>query len=96
MANKTGRKVEVNTAAIAECQAAGMSQRATALKLGISTTAVRYHWQGEAGRPAGGPPTGKGDEIRALHAEGVNPAQIAERLEVGIATVYRHIKQATE
>ncbi|EHT8816925.1 helix-turn-helix domain-containing protein [Salmonella enterica] len=83
-----GRKLKVDPAAIAECAAAGMSQAATAEKLGISTTAVRYHWKGDV-KPAGWEPSKHREDVQRLTLEGFNPQQIAEKLGISKSTVYR-------
>ena len=44
-----------------------------------------------AGVYKGRKPSIDGEEVRRLHNEGVGPAEIARRLKIGRASVYRHI-----
>ncbi|HDS4345640.1 TPA: helix-turn-helix domain-containing protein [Enterobacter hormaechei subsp. steigerwaltii] len=81
-------RVTVDTAAIARSQAEGKTQQQTADALGISLTAVRYHWiKGESGNKRGSAYAAK---IAELVAEGKTDRQIAELLGVAISTANRH------
>jgi DNA invertase Pin-like site-specific DNA recombinase len=46
-----------------------------------------------AGVYKGRPVAIEGDRVRAMRAEGIGPAQIARALEIGRASVYRHLGQ---
>jgi len=81
--------VTVDVQAIQECQNAGMTQAATAEKLGISLTAVCYHWQRQDSR---GRPKGKGSNairIAALIGEGKTDREIADELGIAVSTANR-------
>ncbi|EBZ6776920.1 hypothetical protein GQG94_004731 [Salmonella enterica] len=81
--------ISVDVQAIRECQCAGMTQAATAKKLGISLTAVCYHWQKQTNR---GRPKGKGsnaEQIAQLVKEGKTDREIAEILKIAISTANR-------
>lgn len=47
-----------------------------------------------AGVYKGRPASSEGGKVRQLHAEGIRPAEIAKRLGIGRASVYRHLKAA--
>ena len=47
-----------------------------------------------AGVYRGRPASIEGDKVRALHAEGIGPTEIARQLRIGRASVYRHLKAA--
>jgi DNA invertase Pin-like site-specific DNA recombinase len=47
-----------------------------------------------AGVYRGRPASIEGDKVRALHAQGIGPAEIARQLGIGRASVYRHLKAA--
>lgn len=81
--------VTVDVEAIRRSQAAGMTQRATAEALGISLTAVAYHWQRaeKRGRPQG--KSQNAQQIAALIAEGKTDREIAEALGVAVSTANR-------
>lgn len=81
--------ITVDVQAIQECQNAGMTQVATSEKLGISLTAVCYHWQRQASR---GRPKGKGsnaEKIAALVNEGRTDREIADELGIAVSTANR-------
>ena len=47
-----------------------------------------------AGVYRGRPASIEGDKVRALHAKGIGPAEIARQLGIGRASVYRYLKAA--
>lgn len=47
-----------------------------------------------AGVYRGRPASIEGDKVRALHAQGIGPAEIARQLGIGRASVYRHLQAA--
>lgn len=47
-----------------------------------------------AGVYRGRPASIEGDKVRALHAQGIGPADIARQLGIGRGSVYRHLKAA--
>ncbi|EGH9360813.1 helix-turn-helix domain-containing protein [Salmonella enterica] len=82
-------KVNVNVDAIKQCQVKGMTQSATAKELGISLTAVCYHWDKKSGL---GRPRGKSENtkrIALLVDQGMSDREIAEHLDIAVSTVNR-------
>jgi DNA-binding NarL/FixJ family response regulator len=75
----------INIAAVAECQAKGMTQKGTAQVLGISLAGVQKYWRRSncLGRPS------YANEVRELLNEGKTDKEIAQALGISISTANR-------
>lgn len=86
-ATTAGRPVSVDPAAVARCQAEGMTQAETAAALNISLSSARKHWK--KGKPGNHTGSTYAEQIAAQVAEGKTDREIADALGVAVSTVNR-------
>lgn len=82
-----GRPQTIDAAAVAACQAQGMTQTQAAQALNVSLSSVRKYWK--KGAPGNRTGSAYAEQIAAGVAAGESDRVIAERLGVAVSTVNR-------